>query len=260
MWLYEPNEYIIDGEWLVAEARVAFGISRRLSISAGLPILRGTGGFADSWIEGFHKALGIGNANREARPRDQFHIEIVGEDGIRRSSDRVDWQVGDMPVYATWSFDDAFGSKNDLLIAAGMTLPTGDREALSGLGDPLYGASVIAYRPIGQSEATLFGGGSVSYSAADEILGMRLNRTMWSGMAGMQYRTSPRMTWIAQFLANSPVAKSYPRFSENSYEAHVGFKRRIGERGLLTLSFVENIFRFSNSLDVGLGASYAYFW
>ncbi len=260
MWLYEPGQYVIDGEWLIVESRLAYGVSESISLAVGIPILKGSGGFADSLIESFHNALGIGNANREARPRNEFLIEIVGEDQVTRGADQLDWSLGDVPLYATWSWKKLAGSRFDFLVAAGLTLPTGDRDRLAGLGDPLYGVSAIAYMPLADQALTLFWGGSASYSDADEVFGIRLRHAMFSGLGGVQYHYSSRMTWIAQLIANSPVAEDYPRFSDNSYEAHLGFKRRVGPSTLLTVSFVENIFRFSNSLDVGAGASLTHFW
>jgi len=76
VWIYGEGEYQIDAEIHELAVRSYFGLGGGLEASIEIPVRYVSGGFLDIVIENFHDLLGIGNANREKAPRDQFSFEI----------------------------------------------------------------------------------------------------------------------------------------------------------------------------------------
>ncbi len=255
VWLYRKDAYMIDGEWLVADFLLSYGLTDDSRISVGLPVMRRGGGFGDVAIEAFHNALGIGNAHREDHPRNRMRMDVLGPNGEREVIEGDAMGVGDMPVFLSLCLHDPGAAGPAVYVQVGLTLPVGREEELFGLGHPLWGGSLIGFQRLGSSPWYLYGGGSFSYTPLRRWADIELRREEVAGMFGVQYAVSSRMAWMVQYLATSPVARDYYTFADWTHELAVGFKRWITDEVAFEFAFVENIFRFTNSADVSVHAA-----
>jgi hypothetical protein len=48
------------------------------------------------------------------------------------------------------------------------------------------------------------------------------------------------------------LAKDYYQFSKRTFEMMVGYKRRIGDRLIVEIGYLNNLFNFDNSPDMGI--------
>ncbi|MFU8780287.1 MAG: DUF3187 family protein [Kiritimatiellia bacterium] len=251
LWIHQEDSYLIDGEWYVADLRVTYGLASTLSVSAGFPGIVHTGGVLDRPIEAFHNAARLGNAGRENHPRNRFVIEMKGQDGQLYVYDETGFSFGDIPLYATWYPGRIFSGGPDVLFSLGMTLPTGDKDRLSGLGVPVYGGSLLLRQALGQSAWGIFVGGGFSYTEEVVLFGNRLRRESISGITGIscKWRTNTELT--AQYMYTSAIARKSPTFSRPTHEVHVGGRYQVRPGMWAEVAFLENVFDFSNSMDVG---------
>ncbi len=260
VWLRREGAYLMDGEWLVADLVLTHAVAENFRLSAGLPIIGRFGGFGDGAIEWFHRTARIGNANREDFPRNRFHVRLVGPNGEVFEDDEDSWGIGDVPLYATVIMRPANATGPVLFANIGLTLPTGDEQRLEGLGQPLWGGSLLMFQRIGQSRWVAYGGGSVSYTRTRELAGIELREAEFGALGGLRFELSDRTALLAQYLLTSPVARDYYTFSDYTHEVQIGVKHRIGEHAIIEAAVVENVFRFTNSADVGVHAALTWFW
>lgn len=260
VWLNRPEGYQIDGEWINTDLVLSHAVTESIRVSIGLPIMQRGGGFADAAIESFHKTFNLGNANRENYPRNQVRMEVLGPGGERFLVEESAWGIGDIPIYVSSRLTHPNLPHSALFLQMGVTLPTGDESELFGLGHLLWGGSLFVFHRLGESPWHVFAGGSLSHAPTRHFVGITMHREETSGLVGLQYRISESTALIIQYLATSPVAKDYFTFSDWTHEVQIGLKRRLNARLTLQGAIIENVFRFSNSADVGLhlGLSYQF--
>jgi len=124
----------------------------------------------------------------------------------------------------------------------------------------LWGGSLLVFHRLGRSRWGIYGGGSASYARTRELVGIRLRAEEFSAISGVRFEVSERTALLFQYLLTSPIARNYYTFSDFTHEIHVGVKRRVGERAIFEAAVVENVFRFSNSADVGVHLALTWLW
>ena len=252
IWNYEPDEYLIDGEWFRSNIRFSYALKDTLSLGIAVPIIGQTGGFADPLIENFHDTFHFGNANRDEFPQNRSLINVYTNGGSHAIAKGDSWGIGDVSLFMVSRISDGNGILPALLVQGQISLPSGDEDELRGLGAPSIALSAVASKRLGGSPFILFGGLGFQYCTADYIAGLELHNEAWAGLAGLEYQYTPSLSLIAQYLGSSPVAKNYYAFSDPTHEVSVGFKWRITRYITVEFAVVENILIFDNSADIGI--------
>jgi uncharacterized protein DUF3187 len=248
IWCYEPDLYLLDGEWIRLETRLQYGLTDSLSMGVILPVVARSGGGTDSIIEDFHRTFHLGNANREKFPQDQSLIWAKGDDGTTRSiADGDSWGIGDILIFAVLKRPDLWAAPT-LMIQC--SFPTGDEKELEGLGAPSLSLSTVMTKQIGQSPVNVFVGLGIFFCPEEELFEMEFNRFVYSGMAGLEYRITSSVSLVMQALSSSPVAKNFGEFSESTHELGVGVKWRARDSMVMEFAVVENLVNFKNSADI----------
>jgi len=134
------------------------------------------------------------------------------------------------------------------VVTATLKLPTGSDVPGRANGGVNVGASLAVGQRLGRFN--LYGSlGAVRFGET-KIDGAELYDTQLSLMTGVEYRSTPRTSFLLQVMVSSPVAHHFGDLSERSREAALGLKHRLGDHFLLEASVGENLVVFANSADV----------
>jgi len=256
VWNYKPNQFMIDGEWIRSSLRYSYALQDTLSVGLAVPMIGRTGGFADSTIENFHSAFGLGNANRTGFPRNRSLV-TVNEKGVPYTvAEGESWGIGDVSAFVASCLTEGTRYLPAITVQGEVSLPSGDQDELRGMGAPAISLSSVASKRLGGSPIILFLGGGFQYCESDDMAIIQFYNVQYSGLAGAEYQYSKSFCLLLQYLISSPVAKDYFAFSEPSHEVSAGFKWRWGHDTVLELAMVENIVVFQNSADIGIHLAY----
>lgn len=255
-WNVEPGQFVIDGEWMRAAASLSFLLTERFELGVQVPVLGRMSGFADGFIEGFHKALALGNGRRERYPRNRSIVHIRGPGGQHACWYGDQWGVSDVGLFASWTMTQGGRFAPRVSIGCAANLPTGDEDELLGSGSSVLGASVFLTKRIEASRWLLFLGSSAMYSDKKEMAGIDLQNAQFTVLGGFEYECSNRLSLICQNLTTSPVAHDYYEFSKATHELVVGARVRGFLGGDCEIGLQENLLNFNNSADVGLHAAF----
>ena len=250
IWDYQRDHYLVDGEWIRSDVRLTYAAQDTTSVGIDIPIIGRTGGFADPLIEDFHKAFHLGNAHRDEFPQNRSSV-IIYEEGVKHTIAEGDsWGIGDVAGFVAKRISDGTQILPAITLQGQISLPTGSKDQLRGMGAPAVAVGAIASKRLWSSPFILFGGPGYQYCTADELAGLELHKDEWSGLGGIAYQYSPSLSLIAQYLVSSPVAKDADEFSKPCHEVSVGFKVRMASHASLEFAVVENVAIFDNSADI----------
>lgn len=245
------GRYIIDAEAVRFAVRGGYGFTDRLEAGLEIPVAHRGGGILDRFIESFESSLGVANDERKRHPRNRFLIRFRTNDGTttERTGDDAGWGIEDTVLSLRYQISRGTLDTPAVVVATGVKLPTAREGALFSSRGTDVAASVSAARRSGRFH--LYGTATVMRYGATEIAGVELRRTQWSAFSALEYRRSPRTSYIVQALVTSGAARDFGDFSKNAYEITLGFKRLVGRNLLVEVSVLENLFIFDNSPDVG---------
>jgi hypothetical protein len=247
----DPKRYTIDAETLRFTVGAAYGFTSHLELGASLPVSYRGGGILDRFIENFEGLLGVANEQRKQAPRNRYLILIHGKDGrtFQRSGADSGWGIEDATLTARYQL--ARGTETSPAVTASVILkiPTGRAASLFSSSGYDVAAGISAGQRLGRFN--LYGSLVAMHYATTELVGVALYPNQLSLFTGVEYRSSPRTSWLLQTLVTSPGAEHFGGFSKDTYEITVGFKRLLSSNLLLEASLLENLFIFDNSPDVG---------
>ena len=254
LWMYEPGYYIIDAEVHELALRSCFGLGKGFLGSIQVPVRYTSGGILDGLIEGFHELFRLGDQKRElfARNKFVFGVNPTGTpDGWQYAgSEQIGWNLGNTVLALNYAIPGAEERGYPTIISANLKLPTGTRRDYFGDQSVDVGMSVTTARRFGPIWA-YFSPGVVYYSQ-DEIIGIAVRQWHFSNLTAVEYHPQgSRHSWIAQWMIESPVAKDFSQFSDFTFELMFGYKYRINEKSVFEFGFLENLFYFDNSPDIG---------
>jgi hypothetical protein len=246
-----PNRYTIDAEILRFTLTAAYGITSRLELGASLPVSYRGGGILDRFVEDFEDLLGVPNQQRKQAPLDRYLILIHGNDGrtFERSGADSGWGIEDGTVTLRYQLVSGTETSPAVVASAILKFPIGREASLYSSNGYDVAAGVSVGQRIGRFH--LYGSLVAMHYATTEIVGVSLYPNQVSLFTGVEYRYSPRTSWLLQALTTSPGAEHLGDFSKSAYEVTVGFKRLLSSNLLLEVSVLENLFIFDNSPDVG---------
>jgi hypothetical protein len=252
LWTYAPGLYRFDGEWVWARLSAQRQIGRA-SLRLTATAVDRSGGALDSTIEAFHRRIGRDDGSRADFPHNQATISIgAGDDAFLREGRAR--RLGDTSLSFAWTCLEPTGLRPAISTELLVTLPSGDADELTGLGNPLYGVGLLAEQPLGDSGATAYAGLLASYSTADSLAGLDLYKLAMGTTLGVEYAWNRRWSGLVQYLSDSAVAKHIGELSASMHELTVGIRRRGAGRTTVEAGIVENLARFGNSADIALHA------
>ena len=251
IWNREPDVYLVDGEWAFIDLRVSYAFRHNMEAGFYAPMSVRHGGFLDNYIEDFHDALGLQQQKRTQYPRNKSRIERYEDGKTVYSQYGSSAGINDIPLFLAWHLSRGDEHRPAVIIQPKLTIPVGDSDQLEGLDKPTFGLGLILAKRIADSRHFAFAEFDVSYNRQNQIEGLNLRRTIYSGTAGWEYRWSSRTSLLAQYNIMSGVARDYKEWSEDAHHLNIGFKRQLSTSLILEASMQENLFHYNNSADVG---------
>ncbi|MEQ8264090.1 DUF3187 family protein [Pseudohaliea sp.] len=231
----------LDGETtrLALGARRGFGNGWEASIT--LPLLRHSGGFLDSAIEGWHDVFGLPNGDRDSYPQDRLRYRYRPDSDGVAITDTVTG-IGDAQLGIARRLGARFALRGQL------ELPSGDPDDLTGSGGTdlalsLHfssngnGANANAGQPL---YAHLSGG--VLLREDGDLLPAEQENWVGFGSATVGWRASEHWHLKVQLDAHSAAWDSpQEALGEPSAQLVVGASAQLGEAWVIDLAFSEDI-------------------
>lgn len=184
---------LLDGETQTVRLRFGRQFKDRYHIGAEIPWIHHGGGFLDGTIDAWHDITGLNEGIRPSTPRDDlvYAWRVSGRERFRL--DDTTSGLGDVALVLGVDAGKWPGRISGRLIA-GIELPTGDRDRLTGNERPDYSATVRLARP----------------AAADDAIGWRLELGgTWPGDPGVpDLETSPQI-WRYDLLVYAPYRRGF---------------------------------------------------
>lgn len=254
VWNYEPDQYMIDWEWIRSDIRIQYRLTDHITVGIGIPIMERSEGFADSTIGDFHKMAGLSTLQRQF-PLNQSTSWFISNGETQTFAHGESWGIGDLAIYAVV---DRPGTRSmpSLTMQFQGSLPTGDENEMEGAGAPSFSASGGATKRLGTSPVLAFGGIGLFFCPKDNLASIEMNHLVYSGLFGFEYQYTPSVSFVIQNLSSSAVAKDFYEYDEPCHELSLGAKWKVGEAAILEIAVVENLFVLQNSADIGVHVAF----
>ena len=232
----------IDGETWRTSITATYGLTDRFEIGIEVPFIRHTGGSLDGAIEGWHDLFGLPNGGRDKVARDQLVYAWISESVTQADFRSSASGVGDTTLHLGYRLGNS--AKRNWSLRAGVKLPTGDPDKLTGSDSTDFFASLH------MTQADLFGRSSLVFhgslgaiSIGDGNVGeSQLEDWVAFGSASVVWQPWQRVSLKTQVDFNSPLYNSRLReLGDASVQLGLGGTIRLTDRTLLDIALIEDI-------------------
>ncbi len=233
---------LLDGETHRLDLHLRRGFRSGLEVGVEIPYMRHSGGFLDNFIDGWHDATGLPGGGRGRVPRNQINFAYRHQDEVQRLLDRSAAGLGDIRLTAGLRLFEREES-DFVALRAGLKLPTGDSDRLTGSGAPAFSLALDGTR-LGDPWS-LFASGGVLLSAKGDILAERRRTVVGFGSVGAAWRPWQRLALKAQLDGHTPFYRSDLVPLGASVQIVLGGTVALSERTTLDLALVEDLIVYS---------------
>lgn len=243
--------YLVDGETQRAELSMRHGFGRNLELGLTIPVSRTTGGWSDGFIEAAHRALGIGNANRNAFPRNSVTVALQNGTTQYARDQPGNFALGDIAITGKYELKLFEDRQIAISVSGAVELPTCNAYSLNGSGSLDGGLQLLASRDFGRTtvHATL----GVLRQGSNRQLGTKA-QALVTDTVGVSRLLSEKTSAIAQLtVSESPFRNiGIAEFGRRTYQLSAGTQHRIGRSMVVYVALIENVLTYENSADAGL--------
>jgi hypothetical protein len=244
------DRYFLDYESVRLLLGTQYGLTPRTQVGVGLAVSYQGGGILDGFIEGFESAVGASNEDRLRAPRDRYLVRWRDRDGSVHEINRGEggWHFDAVGLHVMHQLMEGSETRPSLVVTGVARFPI----AASVPGRPAGGVDVGGSLGVGQrlGRFNLYGGLGLVVFGNSGTPGADLLRYQVTLSTALEYRKTPRTSYLLQTLISGPVARHTGELSKRVREVAVGFKHRLGRTVLFELSVGENVLLFSNSADI----------
>jgi hypothetical protein len=246
--------FFLDLEHGRTELRWRAGVFRWLELGAEVPFLSYRGGSFDGLIESYHRRLGLPSGGRDLFVRDRVGIALTWDDEIYFAGASPSlFQIGDLSLFGRIPLRQS--PRGDLALSAAVKLPTGNAESLGGSGRADYGLEVEGTGRWGRQR--LHGAAGWVLPGGWSLFPRFEPARMWSLLAGYEFLSKRRLSWIVQVQSQSSVFRGWrqadPDLSRPSSELLVGLKRSgLNDTWTFEAAIIEGLFDQNNAIDIGI--------
>ncbi len=232
----------LDGETHRLELHLRRGLRPGLEVGVEIPWIRHSGGFLDNFIDGWHDLTGLPGGGRGRVPRNQILFAYRHEDEVVRFLDESAAGLGDVRLTAGWLLP--WGEDSDsMALRAGLKLPTGDSDRLTGSGAAAFSLALDGRRDSGAW--SWFGSGGTLLMARGDILPERQRRLVGFGSLGTAWKPLERLALKIQLDGHTSFYDSSLTPLGPSLQLVLGGTVAFSEHTTLELAIVEDLVVYS---------------
>jgi len=253
IWNVSEGEYLFDYEMLQTTLTLDYGITDTLQIGVGAEVRGRFGGAMDGFIQGFHDLFGIEQNGRDLVRKGDFTFEIdpsASRPGVALTSD--DKGIFSQNLLVTLQHNVTCGTARLPAFSYAVTarVEAGDSHDLKGGSGFDIGASVSLSRRFGKFYAY----GTLSYSifGRERFHDVELRDDQLTGLLAMEWRLTPWMSLLIQYLVSEGVAEDLGEISKPSHEVTLGWKGEVKKGTVVEVGLIENVITYDNSPDFGV--------
>ena len=249
---------ILDGETTRAEFAYRVGFGPRLEVGVELPYVWHASGSLDSFIEDWHKALGLPLGSRRNRPEDQLQFAYEDDTGVRFDYRRNSNGVGDARIIAGWQLTDS--PTYAVALRFGIKVPTGDSAEFHGSGSTDFSIGIAgdAKELFGVSRLNGFLRTHAYYLGEPDLLSDLYRDLVGQFATGLGYQLSKAVELRVQAAARSATHHSAIEIlGQPSATLSVGGNFRLSDQYQLSIAISEDI-KVRSAPDISFQASLRY--
>jgi len=243
----QGEQLLLDGETTRVSMALRYGVFSRLEIGAEIPLVGHSGGFLDSFIEGFHSLFGFPKGSRVDDARNK--LEFYYHDGQQERFNLQDaaFGLGDIRLSAAYALLQASGPRDrDLALRLELKLPTGESADWRGSGATDVSARLALTQRgiIGEHPLNLFLTAGAVYLGEGELLPEKQNSLVGVGHAGLAFGMTESLAFNLQFDAHTPLFHDsvMREFEKAGLQIDIGGRYQINSHTSLDIGVGEDIF------------------
>ena len=204
----------MDMELYRTALSVHYGILKNYEIGLDIPFLHFSGGFLDSFIQGYHHAFGFPNAGREQVPNGRFSYLVTKNGAVMYQVSQSDFGPGDVTFYQKAKLMDEKKILPSLAAKALIKIPTGNPAAGTGSGSADFALSFLGEKSWKRLHSTTQIG--FDFLGKQETLQDIQKRTAFYFGQAFEFNLKNHLSLVAQVTGNTPFFKnvSIPELSQ----------------------------------------------
>lgn len=252
LWAFNEDDLLVDFEIFQGDSALAMGLGDGWLFEVGIKGAARFGGAMDPLIIDFHDTVHAEQRHRDDFEEGDFQMNLEGRDGrpsatlgkgdrgIHHSSARVTIEK------VLWS-----GTDDDFVVSGAFTLQRDlapNRDLKGGLPvDPVI--SIGAAKGLG--DVFLYASVQGAWLGREEFHGIDLRPAHFAGLAAVEWRWTPDLSMIFQYLISQGAAEDWLEFSDPSHEVLLGWKIEVVPGAVFEMGLIENLVIPDNSPDFG---------
>lgn len=247
----------LDMELLRTSFNFRYGIIENLELGLELPFLSFSGGFMDSFIQGYHQAFGFPNAGRDRVPNGRFNYQITQNGGSLFQADQSDFGLSDLSLFQKFKFMDESKSIPGIAFKSALKIPSGNSGEATGSGRVDFAFSLLAEKSFkrlhGYTQLGLMALGG--HGTLDPIL----RKAAFFFAQAFEFNVTEHMSFVGQINGNTSLFKNVtiPELSRAVFDLTFGFTGQFPLKGIFKTinyqaAFTEDPAGFGPSVDFTL--------
>ncbi|MBI4411626.1 MAG: DUF3187 family protein [Deltaproteobacteria bacterium] len=138
----------LDMELLRTAVNFSYGLTDHLELGFQLPFLSFSGGFLDSFIQGYHDTFGFPNGGRSNVDNGRFSYRVTQNGAALYQVDQATFRLSDMVLIQKLRLFDESKGFPAVSLKNSIKLPTGSRIQGTGSGRPDLAVSLLAEKSV----------------------------------------------------------------------------------------------------------------
>ena len=213
--LYNIN---IDAEVSRITLDLRYGIYENAEIGLEIPYLSLSGGYLDGFVEEFEKTVEARTPRSRTRQGSyNFNYSFIYDNQNLIKRTNASDGLGDVVLKAKYRIleEDRYGFLPNMSIRTAVKFPTGDKKSLLGSGELDYGFGLLLDKAFSEKITVYTGCNFIIIEKPDFFSVLNLKRNMVSGIIGVEYLLTQRLSLVAQLTGNSTP---YPSSGTNALD------------------------------------------
>lgn len=230
---------LVDAETRELRFALTRSLSNGYAVRVQIPYRSTSGGSLDGFIDDWHDAFGLPEGARPSLPEDALRLFYRRDGAVQLDSRTSQQGLGDVSVEVGSSL--VANPTSAVAIWAGVKLPTGDADELTGSGSVNASVGLVAEHRFAE-RWLIYGQTAGTWMSEGDRLASQQRSVMWSAAAGLNVRTFGALVLTAQLDAHTAVFDTNGLdYLGESVQLSVGGSYRFGSNWLLTLGVSEDI-------------------